>query len=112
MKVTQEDSEFYQIKIGNVQPHEEAVVYIELLQILEAHEGHFKFTLPWCFLPNLSATGQQQVQGTFDFDIMTDSQIIELCHPKLCKIVNQTANSVKFNLNGDNLKELETIISQ
>ena len=76
------------MNLGNIQPGQQAVVNIQMQSEMEVKGGVYSFSLPWNYFPDADGEeGQSKVKSLFDFKIVAETNILEVCHPEECEIV-------------------------
>ena len=73
------------IKLGNLMPHKEVKLQIQLIQIVTVDFSSYKFTLPSDFYPNyikMGAPNSQKYTFSFVMDIKSTKKITQISAPE------------------------------
>ena len=84
LKENEENREQYEMNVGNLKAKESAVVTVELQQALVSQGGLYKFQMPSNIFPEV---GQEVCNNHFEFKISAKQNILEICQPQNCEIV-------------------------
>ena len=83
--------EIVSVKLGNLQPGEQATLKAQIVSQVEIVGGHFAFSLPTSFFPDYTKHGMKTAPYPYEFNyearIVSDGGITQLSIPKNARIV-------------------------